>query len=84
MLDTGSGTSIIDLGTLKKIGLDSEIDNSSLKTLINASGEKMKILGAVTLNVQISNLPPRKHVFQVLDSINKKFQRPRESYGICD
>ena len=70
MLDTGSGTSIIDLGTLKKIGLDSEIDNSSLKTLINASGEKMKILGAVTLNVQISNLPPRKHVFQVLDSIN--------------
>ena len=60
MLDTGSGASVLDLGTLQKIGLDAHVDKASAKSLINASGDKMKILGSVHA---------RDHIFQVLDSV---------------
>ena len=43
MLDNGSGASVIDLGTLQRIGLDTCIDKSAAKSLINASGDQMKI-----------------------------------------
>ena len=68
-MDTGSGCSIIDLGTLQKIGLDNCIDNSSPKSLINASGDTMKILGTVKIDVTIAGSQPQNHVFQVLDSV---------------
>ena len=68
-MDTGSGCSIIDLGTLQRIGLDNCIDKSSPKALINASGDTMKILGTVKIDVTIAGSQPRNHVFQVLDSV---------------
>ena len=69
MLDTGSGTSVIDLGTLQKIGLDNRIDKSSAKSLINASGDRMKILGSVFIPVTIPGSRPQDQAFQVLDSV---------------
>ena len=68
-MDTGSGCSIIDLGPLQRIGLDNCIDKSSPKALINASGDTMKILGTVKIDVTIGGSQPRNHVFQVLDSV---------------
>ena len=47
MLDTGSGVSVLDLGTLKKVGLDAHVNKASAISLINAYGDKMKILGLV-------------------------------------
>ena len=67
-MDTGSGCSIIDLGTLKRIDLDNCIDKRSPKSLINASGDTMKISGTVKIDVTIAGSQPRNHVFQVLDS----------------
>ena len=52
-MDTGSGCSIIDLGTLQRIGLDNCIDKSSRKALINASGDTMKILGTVKIDERL-------------------------------
>ena len=69
MLDTGSGTSVIDLGTLQKIGLDNRIDKSSAKSLINASGDRMKILGSIFIPVTIPGSRPQDQAFQVLDSV---------------
>ena len=69
MLDTGSGASVLDLGTLQKIGLDAHVDKTSAKSLINASGDKMKILGSVHVKVTLPGSQPRDHVFQVLDSV---------------
>ena len=68
-MDTGSGCSIIDVGTLQRIGLDNCIDKSFPKALINASGDTMKILGTVKIDVTIAGSQPRNHVFQVLDSV---------------
>ena len=70
MLDTGSGTSVIDLGTLRKIGLDEHIDKSSAKMLINASGDHMEIIGSVTISVTIPGSHPLNQAFQVLDSLS--------------
>ena len=69
LLDTGSGTSIIDYGTLRKIGLDNLIDQTCAKSLINASGDPMKILGSVDISVTIPGSQPRNQVFQVLDTV---------------
>ena len=69
ILDTGSGTSIIDYGTLRKIGLDNLIDQTSAKSLINASGDPMKILGSVDISVTLPGSQPRNQVFQVLDTV---------------
>ena len=69
MLDTGSSTSVIDLGTLKKIGLDENLNKQAAKSLINASGDKMKILGSVEIAVTLPGSQPRNQTFQVLDSI---------------
>ena len=69
MLDRGSGASVLDLGTLQKIGLDAHVDKTSAKSLINASGDKMKILGSVHVKVTLPGSQPRDDVFQVLDSV---------------
>ena len=69
MLDTGSGTSVIDLGTLQKIGLVNGSDRSSAKSLIIASGDQIKILGSVFIRVTIPGSQPREQAFQVLDSV---------------
>ena len=69
VLDTGSGASVLDLGTLQKIRLDTHVDKTSAKSLINASGDKMKILGSVHAKVTLPGSQPRDHVFQVLDSV---------------
>ena len=68
-MDTGSGCSIIDLGTLQKIGLDNCNDKRSPKSLINASGDTMKIVGTVKIDVTFAGSQPRNHAFQVLDTL---------------
>ena len=45
---------MIDLGTLRKYGLDNQFGRSSAKPLINAAGDKMKILGPVIMKVKVS------------------------------
>ena len=69
MLDTGSGTSVIDLGALQKIGLVKCIDRSSAKSLSNASGDQMKILGSVFIRFTIPSSQQREQAFQFLDSV---------------
>ena len=69
MLDTGSGTSIIDCGTLQKIGLDNQVDKTRTKSLINASGDEMKILRSVNITVTIPGSQPRNQIFQVLNNV---------------
>ncbi len=68
-MGTASGCSKIDLGTLQKLGLDNAVDKNFRKTLINASGDTMKILGAVKIEVSLTGCPPLRHTFQVLDSV---------------
>ena len=69
MLDTGSGVSVVDLGTLRRIGLDNCIDTSAAKSLLNGPGDQMKILGSVFISDTIPGSQPRKQVFQVLDLV---------------
>ena len=58
MLDTGSGASVIDLGTLQRICVDKCIDTPAMKSLLNASGDHMKILGSVFISVTIKGSQP--------------------------
>lgn len=66
LLDTGSGTSVIELGTLRKIGLENRLDQSSAKPLINASGDKMNIIGSVDIKVPFLALNLEIKVSKVL------------------
>ena len=63
------GASVIDLGTLKRLGLDRNVDRASAKSLINASGNQIKILGFVPITIILPCSQPRDHIFQVLDNI---------------
>ncbi len=68
-METSSGCSIIDLGTLQNLGLDNAVGKNFPKTLINASGDTMKILGAFEIEVSLTGCPPCRHTLQVLDSV---------------
>ena len=48
VLDSGAGCSIIDVGSLETIGLKDNINVCS-SCLINASGDKMNIVGVVNI-----------------------------------
>ena len=67
LLDTGSAASVIDLGTIRKIDVEDSILRSSAVSLLNASGDKMKILGSVVIEVQLMASQVYKQQFQVLD-----------------
>ena len=67
ILDSGAGCFIIDSGSLETIGLKDNI-NSCGSRLINASGDKMNIVGVVNINVQIIGVKPVIHEFKVLDA----------------
>ena len=77
MLDSGSGPSIIDLCTVRTLGLTSKIvpneaSNVSVehskRDLVDASGNKMNIVGTVVITVSLPGTPDRRQTFQVLDA----------------
>ena len=78
MLDSGSGHSILDLCTVEALGLKNDIipkessDDSMEKPefdLLDASGNKMNIVGSVPVTVTIPGLPDKLQTFCVLDAI---------------
>ena len=76
MLDSGSGHSIIDSGTVRTLGLTNNIrpkraandSEYSESNLVDASGNKMNIIGIVDITVSILGTPDRVQTFQVLDA----------------
>ena len=69
-MDSGAGASVIDIGTLKYIGLDKEVKKLSEldQPLINASGNEMDILGVVNIPVTVDNGKVVQQEFKVLNS----------------
>ena len=67
MLDSGAGCCIVDLGTLERIGLHNDIQRTS-SLLINASGDKMDIMGVIKIPIRIGNLAPIMQEFKVLNT----------------
>ena len=66
-LDTGAGPSVIDIGSLEHIGLADKIKEAE-RGLINASGDSMKVLGVVNIDVQIQNMRTVSHEFVVINT----------------
>ena len=66
MLHSGAGCSIIDLGSLERIGMQNFVERTNT-VLINASGNTMNILGVVKIPMKISNGKIIIHEFKVLD-----------------
>ena len=66
MLDSGAGCSVIDLDTVKKMGL---VPNANtISNLVDASGNHMNIVGAVDIEVSFGSLKYAvTQKFQVLD-----------------
>ena len=54
MLHSGTGCSIIDVGSLERIGMQNFVERTNT-VLINASGNTMNILGVVKIPMEISN-----------------------------
>ena len=67
MMDSGAGCSVIDMGTLEKLGLEHQI-RTCTDQLVNASGHKMDIAGVVDIMVQVRGTKSVKHEFKVLNS----------------
>ena len=70
LLDTGSGVSLIDFGSLEHIGLEKEIKKmrEDGNGFINASGNEMDIVGVVDIPVMLSNKHTIVQEFKVLNS----------------
>ena len=66
MLDSGAGCSIIDVGSLERIGMKDCIARGN-NVLINASGHHMDILGIVKIPTRIGNAKLIVHEFKVLN-----------------
>ena len=74
MIDNGASCSLIDIGTIEKLGFNKHVDQQTHHHLIDASGNNMKIIGTVNIdvllglhifanqNVKISNVSTYKHV----------------------
>ena len=54
MLDTGASCSLIDLGSVRKLQLNSPI-NSTYHHLVDASGNNMEIIGSIDVPITIGN-----------------------------
>ena len=67
VLDSGAGCSIVDLGSLERIGMQHYIKRGN-NVLINASGYQMDILGIVKIPTRIGNANLIVHEFKVLNS----------------
>ena len=72
VLDTGAGPSLIDLGTLKHIGLQDKIKKRRVDDddLVNASGHGMDIIGVVDIPVVIKGGKKITQEFKVLNSMS--------------
>ena len=70
MLDTGAGLSVIDMGTIDRMGLESQIiaePNISPKCM-DASGNRMEIIGIIKLKMELKGTNRIiAHNFQVLN-----------------
>ena len=74
MIDTGASCSLMDIGTLEKLGFDNQINEQAYHHLIDGSGNNMKIIGTVNIdvslgphivvnqNIKILNVKTYKHV----------------------
>ena len=62
MLDTGAGVSIIDRGTLERMGLKSQImyKSNHLSDCFDASGNQMEIIGTIELEVELKGMNKRE------------------------
>ena len=68
MMDSGSGRSVIDIGTLETIGADYKIVKDDTVQLLNASNEVMDVLGKCTIRLSIPKLGKTlDHEFTVLN-----------------
>ena len=68
MMDSGSGRSVIDIGTLETIDADYEIVKDDSVRLLNASNDVMDILGKCTIRFSIPKLGKTlDHEFIVLN-----------------
>ena len=67
LIDSGAKWSVIDIGTVSTIGLEKEIRRNS-RDLINASGEKMDIIGEVDIIIKSDKISPVTHPFKVLNT----------------
>ena len=71
MLDSGAGVSIIDMGTIERLGLSSDIvcNENNVSDCIDASGNKMKIIGSIGLKTELNGTSKCiTHNFRVLDT----------------
>ena len=67
LLDTGASCSLIDLGSLQSLGLDMHLANSD-NELIDASGNKMNIIGSIDINIELNGI----HLVQNMKVLNSK------------
>ena len=71
MLDTCAGVSIIDVGTIERMGLSSEVTYTSnnIPDCIDASGNKMEIIGVIGLQTELNGTNKTiVHNFRVLNT----------------
>ena len=83
MIDTGATCSLMDIGTIEKLGFDNQIDQQAHHRLIDASGNDMKIIGTVNIdvslgphvvvnqNIKILNVKTYKHVLLGRDFLSR-------------
>ena len=53
MIDIGASYSLMDIGTIEKLGLDKQIDQQVHHHLIDASGKNMQLIGTVNIDVSL-------------------------------
>ncbi len=70
LLDTGASCSLIDLGSLEKLGLDKNVEPLQHR-LMDASGNKMNIMGTICVQIRIKH----KIIFQRMKVLNSKSNR---------
>ena len=54
MIDTGASCSLMDIGTIDKLGFNKHVDQQTHHHLIDASGNNMKIIGTVLSKLKSS------------------------------
>lgn len=54
LLDTGASCSLIDIGSLQKLGLEGNIQKSQHDNLIDASGNNMNITGSILMKIKLA------------------------------
>ena len=55
LLDTGASCSLIDIGSLQMLGLDSKVITTEHK-LVDASGREMNIIGSVMVTINLGSV----------------------------